>query len=1124
VGRPGLTCVSRTGAHGLNRDLHPRAIPALWAASPCFPSEHPLLSVSQSMAAPSPKFQKLLAKLRELFELDKADLDFGLYRVLRARRDEIDKFLREELLPQVQGELGVVTEEKIRPMEAKVEEEIAKVMEYGGKTREEAESSEKVIAAKSLLEQSRNPAALEDEVYSLLATFFGRYYEAGDFISQRRYSGPGKEKYMLPYNGEEVKLVWANMDQYYIKSAENFRDYTFRVPALEPDEPVPVPDLRPRVSFKLIEADTERDNVKAAAAGKRTFAMADPAHYPLELATEDGLSVLRIPFTYTVRDKDDKQDALLAAAEAAVLESANVPDDLKKHLTTKAPTGTRADRTVLAKHLEAYADRNSFDYFIHKDLGGFLTRELDYFLKSELLRVDDLLTYDDHQRTLTLKKARAFLKVAKKIVTFLDRQEQFQKKLWLKKKFVVSTNYVITLDRFPEEFYPEIAANDAQREEWVKLHAIDEIEKDTTTPGYSVPLTVEFLNAHQSLMVDTRNFSAEFKRSLIASHEGVDGQTDGIVIDSENLHSLRALSTRFRDSIECIYIDPPYNTGGDGFAYKDQFQHSSWASFLLDRVAESRNFLHPTDGCLFSSIDDGEQALLRDLIGQAFGHDNFVANVIWQKKYAPANDATWLSDDHDFLIAFARNKPLWSPGRLPRDAAQNKAYSNTDNDPRGDWKAGDYKCNKTADQRPNLYYPITNPTTQKEIWPQRNAVWRYSKEQHDKNVAENLVWWGKDGTNETPAYKRFLTNVGDMVPRTIWKYDEVGHNQDGIRQLRALLPDTNFTSPKPTGFIERAARVGKAQTILDYFAGSGTTAHAVINLNREDSGSRRYILIEMGEHFDTVLVPRIKKVVYSPDWKDGKPATRDKGISHCVKILRLESYEDCLNNLELTRSSDQKDLLSRNPALREDYLLGYFLDVETRGSVLKLDHFRDPWNYRMKIATGSVGETRETPIDMVETFNWLLGLTVQHQSNLQHRRPDKGFAEDEHGRLQLTGGLTRAADPAKDKDSRTFQTIEGKLRSGEKVLVIWRSLTQPQKDEDAARLLEEDNVMLEAFLSRTALNPREKQWDLIYVNGDHTLDNLAERLAEDPTNTAPRFKVRTIEPEFHRLMFEGTED
>ncbi len=1077
------------------------------------------------MSAPSPKFLKLLNRLRELFELDKADLDFGLYRVLRARREEIERFLRDELLPQVRDELGVVAEEKIKPMEARVQEEIAKVMEYGGKTREEAEASEKVVAAKSLLEQARNPAALEDEVYSLLTTFFSRYYEAGDFISQRRYSGPGKEKYMIPYNGEEVKLVWANMDQYYIKSAENFRDYTFRVPALAADEAVPEPDLRPRISFLLIEADTEKDNVKSTT-GKRSFALADPAHHPLELATEDSLSVLRIPFTYAIREKDEKQADLLAAAEAAVLDDSTLPAALKKHLQEKAATATRADRTVLAKHLEAYAAKNSFDYFIHKDLGGFLSRELDYFLKSEVLRLDDLLTDDEHQRALTLKKARAFKSVSEKIVTFLHRQEQFQKKLWLKKKFVVATDYAITLDRIPEDFYPEIAANEAQREEWVKLHAIDEIEGDLSQSGYSVPLTVEFLKFQRGLMIDTRHFLDEFKQKLVGLIEQLDSKCDGIVIRSENAGGLSLIKSRYVGRIEVVATDPPYNTGQGDFSYKDTYQSSSWLSMISERHNHAYDLLSD-EGAMWVTLDDREATNFITSNRQAFGPSKFMGVVAWEKVYSPRMDARVFSTSWDYVIVFSKSAD-WSPQRLPiepdlsqfplRDE-ENREYRS---DPLRKWGKGSLRAD-----RPTMWFPIKSPSGV-DVWPIKpdgtEARWRWQKSTVLARYDE-LDWLDK-GNGLQPYVRQYAETSNTRPVETLWRQEDCGSTHESQEELKALLPKSEFGTVKPTRLfskIVKSTALGPSTT-LDFFGGSGTTAHAVINLNREDTGTRKYILIEMGEHFETVLVPRIKKVVYSPDWKKGTPATRDKGISHCVKILRLESYEDCLNNLELARSDDQADLLSRNPALREDYLLGYFLNVETRGSVLKLDRFRNPWNYQMKIATGSVGETRATAIDLVETFNWLLGLSVHHQSALQHRRPDKGFSEDEHGRLQLTGGLTRAADPAKDKDSRTFQTIEGTIRSGEKVLVIWRSLTQPKKAEDAARLLEEDNVMLEFFLNRTALNPREKQWDLIYVNGDHTLENLAERLAEDPKNPAPRFKVRTIEPEFHRLMFEGTED
>lgn len=823
-----------------------------------------------------------------------------------------------------------------------------------------------------------------------------------------------------------------------LKSSEHLRNYAFVVK-----------DGDKTVRIKLVEADTEKDNVKAESGKERRFVL--DADNPLSVENGE----LHIHFHYKPAGKK-KQTALNKEAIETIFQQEGF-DDWLALLKTPAPTEKNQDRTLLEKHLNDYTARNTFDYFIHKDLGGFLRRELDFYIKNEVLFLDDI---DDASFQVTethLRKIRVLRSISHKIIRMLAQLEDFQKKLWLKKKFVVETHYCMTLDRVPEALYGEIVDNTAQHEEWVKLGFTTE---DTE-------ITEEYLKENSVLVLDTRFFDAAFKDKLLASIENFDEQCDGLLVHSENFQALNLMQERYREQVKCVYIDPPYNTGGDGFAYKDRYQHSSWLAALTGRAKAAYSLLSTQKGCFFSCIDDGEQDKLRISLDIVFGEDNFVANVIWQKKYAPANDATWLSDDHDFLVLFAKDKLGWSPGRLPRDAKQNKAYSNPDNDPRGRWRADNYKCNKTADERPNLYYPIIHPKTGEEIWPNRNAVWRYTKEQHEKNMAENRVWWGKDGRNKVPAYKRFLSDVGDLVPRTIWKYDEVGHNQDGIRQLRALIPQTGFTSPKPVGLLERVVQVGKGDLVLDYFAGSGTTAHAVINLNREDGGKRKYILVEMGEYFDTVLKPRIQKVVYSRDWKDGKPKPDSdgnlNGISHCFKYLRLESYEDTLNNLILKdRTEQQDDLLKANPALREDYMLGYWLDVETADSpsLLNIKQFEDPFNYRLHIATGSVGATKPTRVDLVETLNYLIGLTVKHIDTV-----------------------------------RGFRVVTGTNPKDEFVLVIWRNLK------------EKDNAALEEFMEKQAYHPRDTEFDHIYVNGDHILED-------------PHSKVKMIEIEFKRLMFD----
>ena len=247
---------------------------------------------------------------------------------------------------------------------------------------------------------------------------------------------------------------------------------------------------------------------------------------------------------------------------------------------------------------------------------------------------------------------------------------------------------------------------------------------------------------------------------------------------------------------------------------------------------------------------------------EIFGRNNFIANVIWQKKYAPANDAKWLSDSHDHVLVYARNKEIWRPNKLIRSEDSNSAYKNPDNDPRGLWKAGDYTCNKNIDERPNLYYPIIQPNTGKEIFPKKTAVWRYSKEQHEKNIAGNLIWWGKIGSNNVPAYKRFLKNIAiGIVAQTIWEWKNVGHTQDGKKEQLQLNPADPFSTPKPEKIMQRILELATnpGDLVLDSFAGSGTTGAVAHKMGR------RWIGIELGEHAYTHCLPRLRKVVRGED-------------------------------------------------------------------------------------------------------------------------------------------------------------------------------------------------------------------------------------------------------------------
>ena len=355
-----------------------------------------------------------------------------------------------------------------------------------------------------------------------------------------------------------------------------------------------------------------------------------------------------------------------------------------------------------------------------------------------------------------------------------------------------------------------------------------------------------------------------------------DAEAGNLLVQGDNLEALKALLPFYAGKVKCVYIDPPYNTGNENWAYNDKVnhpkilrwlgkivgkesddmcRHDKWLCMMYPRLRLLRDFLRP-DGVIFVSIDDNEQHFLRLLMNEIFGSANFVANIIWQKKYAPANDAKYFSDNHDFVVCYARNKAkngggnssYWTRNLLPRTDKQNNAYRYDDQDGKGLWRTD----NLTAKTYSAEYdYPVVNPNTGKEYMPSQGTCWRTSKETMEKWIAEKRVFFGKDGKGR-PQLKRYLREVqAGVVPLTIWTYDEVGHTDGARKTLKEIFRDEKlpFDNPKPTGLIKRICQIAadKNALIMDSFAGSGTTGHAVLSLNKEDGGNRRFVLVEMDD-------------------------------------------------------------------------------------------------------------------------------------------------------------------------------------------------------------------------------------------------------------------------------------
>ena len=360
------------------------------------------------------------------------------------------------------------------------------------------------------------------------------------------------------------------------------------------------------------------------------------------------------------------------------------------------------------------------------------------------------------------------------------------------------------------------------------------------------------------------------------------GDTGNLLVQGDNLHALKSLLPRYAGAVKCVYIDPPYNTGNEKWVYNDNVnapeirawlkktvdrddlnRHDKWLCLMYPRLQLLKRFLRP-DGAIFVSIDDNEVHHLRLLMDEIFGAQNFVTQIVWQKKVSPSNDAKWFSNDHEYLMVYAGDKNIWRPKRLPRSDEQRDYYRNPDDDVRGAWNSVAYTCNKSRTQRPNLYYAITQPNTGAEIFPKETAVWAYSRGVHEQHVADDLLYWGVDGTSRAPRYKKFLTDAGDIVPRSIFPYSEAGHTQEATSEFLKLFPGGGFDTPKPTRLIKRILQIAtdKDSLVLDSFAGSGTTGHAVLDLNREDGGNRRFILVEMEDGIArNVTAERLRRVI-----------------------------------------------------------------------------------------------------------------------------------------------------------------------------------------------------------------------------------------------------------------------
>ena len=1007
--------------------------------------------------------QRLKELLDELFRIESSDLDFGIYRIMNQKREEINNFIEKDLDKYIDETLINIEGSNKKELEEKLGKTKQNLKELGVTDYTESDKYNKI---KEELEKYNDENPIDEiDVYEHIYNFFKRYYDNGDFISQMRYSK--ENKYVIPYNGKEVYLHWANKDQYYIKTSEDFVRYLFEKKT-----------LGVKVEFKVNNAELDKNNNKSDET--RYFVLHDDF-----FQYEKENKVLKIYFEYrALTEEEKKKYRTQNDINKYIFEEIKNKAE-KEDITNLAwlfRKANNSNKTILERHIYKYTKKNKSDYFIHKDLKGFLNRELDFYIKNEMLDLDTINSDKVEGAKKHLIRIEVFKDICKKTIELLDSIENFQKKLFTKKKFVLQSDYCLTLDRVPEnirdDIFKEILLNDRQLKEWKELYHEDIKSINDLYYGEENLIDKKKL---KKLVIDAQFFDKEFKYKLLSSFDNLDEETDGLLIHSENYQALSLIDSKEKENIDLCIVDPPYNTKSDKFLYKDGYRHSSWLSMMYDRVVSVKDMMKKT-GSFFMHIDENEHNNASVLVSKIFGTENRIGDIIWRN--SSKNDENYVSMQHEYIIGAVKdkneNKGEWREKkegleeiflafekfrkehgddwekiheealewygqfRESNPISRNKHYNYMDEN--GVYFASDISGPNFGQYRYDVIHPVTG-----KVCKEPASGWRFPKEKMKSLIDNNLVHFGVDETT-IPKNKTYLKDT-QYQSFTSVKYKD---GRVASRLLEDIFNKKVFSNPKDVDLeknIIKATTLEKSK-IIDPFAGSGTTGHATINLNKEDESNRKYILIEMGDYFYTVLKPRIQKVVFSDDWKEGKPQNYN-GHSHMFKYIRLEQYEDSLRNVNFPKKESQlEDSQIKMEDYFEDYLIKYMLDYETQKSLLDIDKFKTPFDYKIELENENKDRAK---VDLVETFNFLIGLNVEKIRVYNHQ-------------------------------NRKYKVVTGKA-NGQKVIAVWRNINDLNMEEDKQFI--EDEII------------QDNKFDKIYINCDNYVKGSL-----------------LIEEQFYNLMFE----
>ncbi|MDE0323167.1 MAG: site-specific DNA-methyltransferase [Candidatus Poribacteria bacterium] len=988
----------------------------------------------------------LREKLRDMFHFSHNDLDFGIFRILKIKRDEVNQFIDEKLPSIVDEALVEVADALYYSQLTKVKEFVA---EEGSRRQREwleniAEHTQPLIDFLQTEDKEELIAPLEtnlDELKSKLAfrvynhvhSFFEGYYRDGDFGYNDRSTTSYKVDYPdeADYNGADILFHWKCRDSYYVKTATGFNSVAFEVEGkrieyrlegktssniaqnnnrddfkhyrfdrIDPPKPDD-PEQTWRVILHLAETSTPKVEIYSEM-NAQIFSETDDVdiyfHESLKRGTELGKPIFKdLANTY-----DKVNDGRLQGIKALHINLESYAEKLASHLDFKALGKNKTERQAALEKRPRVARFHTFDknlntffvgmdsdYFIHKDLDRFLKTEQRRYIQNTILGdLETLLNPSPENPAFAI--ATAFRNVTDEVIALLVAVETFQKQLFLMKKKVVSTGYLISVGKIlevtkdntteREAIISQILENEAQLADWRDTFGIDITEQLPLLEGL-----------YPTLPLDTQHFDETFVDKLLALFDDLESQVDGVLLNSENFQALDLLMEKYRGTIRCVHIDPPYNTNTSGFLYKNNYQHSSWLTMMENRLSLAEQLMAP-DSCILCHIDENEYENLFHVFNTLPMQNQ--GTIVWDKRN-PVGGTNTIATQHEYIVCNSKGniklyvQPLNREAILKKSSSLIEKYGGVTQECRKEFRkwigtnidlsGGERAYSEIDDEGevytsvhmgaperrtdPKFFQRLIHPVTRKLCPVPRNGFSGTPEFMQDL-LTKNEILFGPDETTQ-PRRKwylkeRLVTELSSLIPS----------GEKGKHQMDALGLD--FPYCHPVGLYDKLVWSVTSEskgTILDFFAGSGTTGHAVLNLNKIDKekGQRKFILVEMGEYFDSTLKERIRRVMFSQNWKAGKPDVNKKidGTVGIVKYQRLEQYEDVLNNL-MTSPPDY-DAQTELP-------VKYLYRPEEQQIRLVMD-MRSPFSNRITYGKDST----EGTVDVLETYCYLKGLPVQRR-------------------------------------------------------------------------------------------------------------------------------------------------